>query len=180
MKGKLIGWTAVGLAGVGVFAGVANAAVDSATQSTATAAATTAAATTPATTPPQVSQKALARIEHRLGAGAARGEIVLDTKKGVQTVEFQRGTTSGASSTAVTVTDKTGTAQTWTLSSSTKVRERRASSPELVNGEKVVVVGVKSDGGLDARLVLIVPAKTTAPTSDQPTSDQPTSGQPTT
>lgn len=155
MKGKLIGWTAAGLAGVGIFAGVANAADNSGTP-----APSTSQATSPrAGNQPQVSQKLIARIEQRLVAGAARGEIVLDTKKGVQTVDFQRGTTSVASSSAVTVTDKTGTAETWVVTPSTKIRERDTSSPQLTDGENVVVVGLKSGGTLDARLILVVPAK---------------------
>lgn len=167
MKAKLIGWTAAGLAGVGVFAGVANAADNAGTS----------APNTPQTTSrqvanarvPQVSQKVVARIEQRMVAGAVRGELVLDTKKGVQTVDFQRGTTSDASSSAVTVTDKTGTAENWTVSSSTKIRQRGTSSPQLTDGENVVVVGLKSDGTLTARLVLVLPAKATSPGSDQPT-----------
>lgn len=157
MKAKLIGWTAAGLAGVGIFAGVANAADNSGTPSLSTSQAMSPDAGNPQT--PQVSQKLIARIERRLVAGAARGEVVLDTKKGVQTVDFQRGTTSGASSSAVTVTDKTGTAQNWTVTSSTKIRERGTSSPQLTDGENVVVVGLKSDGTLNARLILVVPAK---------------------
>lgn len=178
MNAKLIGWTAAGLAGVGVFAGVANAAVDSSTPSGASSAASSAVpavASVPAAAHPQVSQKLIARVERRLVAGAARGEIVLDTKKGVQTVDFQRGTTSGTSSTGVTVTDKTGVAQEWTVSATTKIRERGTSSPQLADGENVVVVGLKSDNTLTARLILVVPAKPTAqakptaPTSDQST-----------
>ena len=156
MKAKLIGWTAAGLAGVGVFAGVANAAVDSATPAPSTAPSTSPAASA---ANPHVSSKLIARIERRLVAGAARGEVVLDTKKGVQTVDFQRGTTGNASGGAVTVTDKTGTSQDWTVSSTTKIRERGTSSPQLTDGENVVVVGVKSDGSLTARLILVVPAK---------------------
>jgi hypothetical protein len=154
MKGTLIGWTAAGLAGVGVFAGLAT---------------TASAATTGTATGSGPHQKVAHRVEHRLLAGATRGEVVLDTKKGVQTVEFQRGTTSDASSTAITITDKTGTAQTWAISSTTKVRERGVSSPQLADDQNVVVVGVKSDGTLTARLIVIVPAKASAPTSDQST-----------
>lgn len=169
MKAKLIGWTAAGLAGVGVFAGVANAAVDS----SGAPAPSTPQATSP-TAPQvsqvsQVSQKMIARIEHRLVAGAARGEIVLDTKKGVQTVDFQRGTTSDASSGAITVTDKAGTAEKWVVSPSTKIRQRGTSSPQLTDGANVVVVGLKSDGTLSARLILVVPAKATPPGSGQST-----------
>lgn len=163
MKAKLIGWTAAGLAGVGVFAGVANAAVDSAPPTSSTSSATTPntanAANTANGANPRVSQKLIERVERRLVAGAQRGEIVLDTKKGVQTVDFQRGTTSNASSSAVTVTDKTGTAQNWSVSSTTKIRERGTSSPKLTDGENVVVVGLKTDGTLTARLILVVPAK---------------------
>ncbi len=164
MKAKLIGWTAAGLAGVGVCAGVANASENSGTPSLSashTASQTASSSAPQAASPnaPKVSQKVIARIEQRLVAGSVRGEVVLDNKKGVQTVDFQRGTTSDASSSAVTVTDKTGTAENWTVSSATKIRQRHTSSPQLSDGENVVVVGVKSDGTLTARLILVVPAK---------------------
>jgi hypothetical protein len=150
MKGTLIGWTAAGLAGVGVFAGLAT---------------TASAATTATATGSGPHQKVAHRVEHRLLTGAARGEIVLGTKKGVTTVDFQRGATSGASDTAITVTDATGTAQTWAISSATKVRERGVSSPQLTDDENVVVIGVKSDGTLTARLIVVVPARAAQPTA---------------
>jgi hypothetical protein len=147
MKGKLIGWTAAGLAGVGLFAGVADAAGNGSTPASSAA----------DVAHPHIGQRAIARVEHRLLAGAVRGELVLDPKKGAQIVDFQRGMTSDASSGAVTVTDKTGTAQSWTVTSSTKIRERGASSPKLTDGENVVVVGLKSAGALTARLIVVVP-----------------------
>jgi hypothetical protein len=163
MKGKFIGWTAAGLAGVGVFAGVATTA--SAATNTVGATSTSSAATTLTAAHTGLSQKALTRAERKLARGAARGEVVLDTKKGVTTVDFQRGTTSGASDTAITVTDATGTAQTWAISSATKVRERGVSSPQLTDDENVVVIGVKSDGTLTTRLIVVVPARAAQPTA---------------
>jgi hypothetical protein len=160
MKGKLIGWTATGLAGVGLLAGVASAATDTGTPARAANTAATAAATHTG-----LSQKALTRAEHKLARGATRGEIVLDTKKGVTTVDFQRGSTSGASDTAITVTDATGTAQTWATSSSTKVRERGVSSPQLAGGQNDVFIGVKSDGSLTSPQIVVVPAKAAQPTT---------------
>lgn len=167
MRAKLIGWTTAGLAGVGVIAGLATTA--SAAGNSGTPSPPTAQAQAASSQAAQVSQRVIARIEHRLLNGAARGEIVLDTKKGAQTVDFQRGATSDVSSNAVTVTDKTGTAEKWTVSSSTKIRERGASSPQLTDGENVVVVGLKSNGTSTARLILAVPAKTAAPGTDQST-----------
>jgi hypothetical protein len=167
MKGKFIGWAAAGLAGVGVFASVASAATN--TAGTATAPSTTNATATLTAAHTGLSQKAVTRAERALARAAARGEVVLDTKKGVTTVDFQRGTTSDASDTAITVTDATGTAQTWAISAATRVRERGVSSPQLTDDENVVVIGVKSDGTLTARLVVITPAKATAPTSNQST-----------
>jgi hypothetical protein len=176
MKRKLIGWTTAGLAGAGLFAGVASAATNTANTANTANTVNTANTATPALTAANtglsntgLSSKALTRAEHKLARGAARGEVVFDTKKGVTTVDFQRGTISDASSSAITVTDKTGTAQTWVISSATKVRERGVSSPQLTDDENAVVVGVKSDGRLDARLVFIVPAKASAATSGQPT-----------
>jgi hypothetical protein len=169
---RLVAWTAAGVLGAGVLVGVA----DAATSNGASAgdSSLTAASSTSGQSPAGKanSPQSLARIEQKLAAGSVHGEIVLDTKKGLQTLDFQRGTVSGASagsSGTFTVTDASGTAQTWTLSSSTKVRERKAkqdagaaSSAQLVDGETVVVIGLKADATLTARAVVIVPAKTGA------------------
>jgi len=166
-RGKWIGWTAAAVAGMGLFAGVANAA-ESGT-STPTVATTNTAADTMATSASQatgMSGKAVRKLERKLAAGAVRGEIVLNTKKGVETVDFQRGSVSDASSSGFTVTDKSGTAESWTMSSSTKVRERGTTSAQVMNGENVLVIGLKTDGTMTARLVVVAAAKGSTP---QPT-----------
>ena len=101
-RGWLAGLTAAALAATGVAAGVASAAAPASTATTpATATATPAAATTP-----QAGRiRALLRLEHKLATGAVHGEIVLDTKKGLQTLDFQRGTISNATSGSFTLTD---------------------------------------------------------------------------
>jgi hypothetical protein len=45
------------------------------------------------------------------------------------------------------------------------VRERGVSSPQLTDDENVVVIGVKSDGTLTARLIVVVPAREAQPTA---------------
>jgi hypothetical protein len=170
---RLLAWTAAGLAGTGLIAGVASAATSGGGASPSGFAALTAdsapldpsAAGTGAQGSKGNRAKALLQIERKLAAGSVRGEVVLNTKKGMQTVDFQRGNVSDASATGFTLTDASGTAQSWAISSTTKVRDRKAagtgnaSSATLTNGENVVVIGLKADGTLTARLVMVVPAR---------------------
>jgi hypothetical protein len=166
-RGKWIGWTAAAVAGAGLFAGVANAAESG--SSTPTAAKSNTSAYTRAATTNQatgLSADAVRRLKRKLAAGAVRGEIVLNTKQGFQTVDFQRGSVSDASSSGFTVTDTSGTAENWAVSSDTKVRERGTTSAQITNGENVLVIGLKTDGTPTARLVVIAAAKSSLP---QPT-----------
>lgn len=145
---RLAAWTAAGVAGAGLVAGLAGAASASSTSSS-----------TPAIGSSGHPRLQLAR---KVAAASVRGEIVLDGKKGEHTVDFQRGSVSELSPSSFTVTDKTGTSQTWAITPETKVRERNAgrgaaSSAEPRNGQNVVVIGTTSDGALTARLVLIAP-----------------------
>lgn len=169
---RVVTWTAAGLAGAGALVGVANAATSNGSPSNSTANGSLTAlsldapASPAASAGPRKGNGKLAQIEQKLAAGAVHGEVVLDTKKGMETVEFQRGTVSnatGGSAGTFTVTDASGTADTWTLSSTTKVRERKARQPDgsaqISDGEDVVVIGLKTDGDLTARAVVVMPAK---------------------
>lgn len=163
-RGWRAAWVAAGIAVTGVAAaGVANAAT------------TTGTATPTPSANAQHSKalraKELSKIERQVAAKATHGEIVLDTKKGLQTVDFQRGVISDASTSGFTVTDKGGTTESWTASSATKVRARsgkgaKASSGQIVNGETAVVIGLKDGDTLTARLVVVLSA---AQHSAQPT-----------
>ncbi|MGH8889569.1 MAG: hypothetical protein ACRDV3_07370 [Acidothermaceae bacterium] len=173
-RGWIAGWAAAGFAVTGIAAaGVANAATSNGAP-TATSSATGADATTPAnlTSSNAVRGKALAKIERKVAGKATHGEIVLDTKKGLQTVDFQRGTISAASTSGFAVTDKGGTTETWASTATTRVRERsgkgsKASSGQIVNGETAVVIGTKDGDTMTARLVVVLPA--TSQPSAQPT-----------
>jgi hypothetical protein len=112
--------------------------------------------------------QALKQIRTQLKAGKVSGEVTVDTKKGPQTIEFQRGSVSQSASGTFTVTDSSGGAQTWTVGPKMKVRDRAqrkatagstATSATVANGENVVVVGLKTDATETARLVVVVPAK---------------------
>lgn len=57
---------------------------------------------------------------------AIRGEVVTPGRKGLQTVQFQRGVVSDLTATTVVVTSADGVSITWTLSSATAVIVPRA------------------------------------------------------
>jgi len=167
-RGWLAGWAAAGIAVTGIAAaGVANAATSNNTPTDATSTTATASTVDPTPSAHLQSSKALRakellKLERRLASKATHGEIVLDTKKGLQTIDFQRGTISDASTSGFTVTDKGGTAETWVSSSDTKVRARsgkgtKPSSGQIVNGETAVVIGVKDGDTMTARLVVVLP-----------------------
>jgi len=168
----LIGWTAAAVAVAGVTtAGIANAA----TSNSAAAGSAGASSVSTSGAPKAVRAKALLQIERKLAHNVTHGEIQVDTKKGLQTIEFQRGTVSGASSGGFTVTDKGGTVENWVDGPKLKVRQHagkgsKPSSGQIVNGENVVVVGVNDGGTLSARLVVVLPAAQATPQSTtQPT-----------
>lgn len=138
--------------------------------------------------------QAMKEILQQVRAGATHGEVTLDTKKGAQTIDFERGAVSQATPSSFQVTEADGTTGSWVVGAKTKVRERgqarkaaaggasSTASATISDGENVVVVGLKSDGTTTARVVVVLPnaggkakARTHAPT---PTSGQaPTSAQ---
>ncbi len=114
--------------------------------------------------------QALKQIRMELKAGTVSGEVAVDTKKGPQTIEFQRGAVSNSASGTFTVTDSGGGTQTWTVGPKMKVRDRAqrkaagsagtsATAATVTDGENVVVVGLKTDTTETARLVVVVPTK---------------------
>src|SRR5450631_70448 len=114
--------------------------------------------------------QALKQIRTELKAGTVSGEVTVDTKKGPQTIEFQRGAVSHSASGSFTVTDSSGGAQTWIVGPKMKVRDRAqrkaagsagtsATSATVTDAENVVVVGLKTDSTETARLVVVVPTK---------------------
>jgi hypothetical protein len=162
--------TLAGLAGTGLFAGVASAASSGAAPASGSVPTIQTASDTTAATSGTPARANRLRIARQLATHSVHGEVVLTTKQGMQNVDFQRGAVASAGDASVTVTDASGTSETWTIDANTRVRERgqgaatpqgsapNANSPQLSSGENVVVVGTKADGTLTARVVLIVPA----------------------
>ncbi len=165
---KVLALTAAGLAGAGVLTGVASAA-------TGTHAAGTGGPTAGGAAAGVAGHRHLAR---QLATHAVHGEVVVNTKQGMQTVDFQRGTVETAGTGEFTVTDASGTTETWAIGPDTKIRDRAAqpssTSADLVSGEQVVVIGTKTGDALTARLVVVRPAPaspapaTTAPGTSAP------------
>ena len=135
--------------------------------------------------------QALKQIRTDLKAGQVSGEVTVDTKKGPQSIEFQRGTVSASTASTFTVTDTSDGAQVWTVGPKMKVRDRAqrkaagsgasATSATVSNGENVIVVGLKTDTAETARLVVVVPAKAAhAPKSGKPSGGPTTSTNPAT
>jgi len=182
---------AAGIAGTGLLAtGVASAATSSPASTGSTADITTAslsvdgsAAGTAGATGKLAA--ALKEIRQELKGGTVNGEVTVDTKKGPQTIEFQRGVVTQSSPASFTVTDSTGATDSWTDGPKMKVRERGArrrlaagSSPTaatVTGGETVIVIGLKTDATSTARLVVVLPHARAAKPSTTPNSTSPTS-----
>jgi hypothetical protein len=113
--------------------------------------------------------QAVKEILQQVRAGATHGEVTVDTKKGAQTIDFERGTVSQATPTGFQVTEPGGATGSWVVGAKTKVRARgqgrktaaggasATSSATISDGENVVVVGLKSDGTTTARVVVVLP-----------------------
>lgn len=74
-----------------------------------------------------------------------------------QTVVVQ-GLLSGLPGAVITVTPQHGTPSTFTVNTSTIVRERDMSTPVLANGERVIVSAATSAPGAVATAIRIIPA----------------------
>lgn len=128
---------------------------------------------------------ALKEIRQELKGGTVNGEVTVDTKKGPQTIAFQRGVVAQSSTASFTVTDTTGATDSWTVGPKMKLRERGArkhlapgtspTSATVTNGETVIVVGLKTDTTSTARLVVVLPRAGAAKAGKTPTSTSPTS-----
>ena len=127
---------------------------------------------------------ALKEIRQELKGGTVNGEVTVDTRKGPQTIAFQRGVVAQSSTASFTVTDTTGATDSWTVGPKLKVRDRGArklaagTSPTeatVTNGETVIVVGLKTDTTSTARLVVVLPHAGAAKPGKTPNSTSPTS-----
>jgi len=127
---------------------------------------------------------ALKEIRQELKGGTVNGEVTVDTKKGPQTIAFQRGVVASSSTASFTVTDTAGATDSWTVGPKMKVRERGArkqlaagTSPTaatVTSGETVIVVGLKTDATSTARLVVVLPHAGATKPGKTPKSTSPT------
>ncbi|MGD0699872.1 MAG: hypothetical protein ABSA02_08315 [Trebonia sp.] len=156
------------VAGGGAFA-VSEAASGS-PASTAALTASQASASTPAATSTQPKKAAsrrgrLARLRQ---FGGMYGQATFDTRQGVRTLAFERGTIESVSGNDVVVRARDGRTETWTLTSKSVVREngKAATGSALAPGELVFTAGPASGAAHDIRVIVVRKA---APSATQPT-----------
>ncbi len=123
---------------------------------------------------PGLARMARVRCAGRLGRlrlliRGLHGQVTLQTKKGPETLGFERGKVTAVTSSSVTVQAADGTTQTWHMVSDSVVREggKKVSWSSLADGQQVFAGGPVVSGADNARLVVIRPpaAAGTAPSS---------------
>jgi hypothetical protein len=136
------GAAALALAGIG--GGVAFASDASTPGATPT---TAAAATTSTTTPahPRKARSLWSRAEH--------GEVTLNTKKGDQVIDAQRGQVTAVSSTSVTVRSADGFTATYSVTGTSKIRVAKAKSTiaNVHDGDRVSLTALRAGGTATVR-----------------------------
>jgi hypothetical protein len=94
----------------------------------------------------------------RLAAvGGEYGQVTFRGKTSPKTVAFERGTIDSVAGSSFTVQAADGTRWTWDLVASTAMREagHPQATAKLSSGEKVLVIGLVTDAGKDARLIQV-------------------------
>jgi hypothetical protein len=96
----------------------------------------------------------LARLRH---LGGLYGQYTFQTKKGPQTLAFERGTIASVGGGDVQVRAADGTTWTWALTGTSVVRENGAKEAQsaLATGQTVFAGGPVTSGTRDARLIVI-------------------------
>jgi hypothetical protein len=160
--------TAVAVGG-GAFAAAEAATSSPAAPATLTAAGTSASASTQAsasTATRKVSR--FGRVARLRALGGLYGQFTVETKTGVRTLAFERGTITSVSGNDVVIRAHNGMTEAWTLTSKSVVREggKRTRDSALSTGELVFAGGPVSGGAHDIRLIVIRKA---ASSSSQPT-----------
>lgn len=94
----------------------------------------------------------------RLAAvGGEYGQVTFQGKTSPKTVTFERGTIDSVTGSSFVVQAPDGTKWTWDLTASTAMRE--AGHPQaqvkLTSGDLVLVIGLVTPGGKDARLIQV-------------------------
>jgi hypothetical protein len=95
------------------------------------------------------------------GVKGMYGQVAYNTKNGTQTLTFERGTVVSSSGSQLTVRAANGTDWTWSLASTSVIREsgKPTSSSALTAGARVFVGGQMVGSSKDARLIVIHTAK---------------------
>ena len=103
-------------------------------------------------------KRALARV--MLRRNTLHGEVTVQTKDGVQTVEVQRGAVTAIDDRTMTVKSTDGFSLTWTFGNPVHVVEHRTTvqPSAVVVGTQVGVAGVRSGNTFTARLI-VIPSK---------------------
>jgi hypothetical protein len=93
----------------------------------------------------------------KLRKNVLHGESVVQTKDGVKTVAFQRGTVTAISTTSVTVKSTDGFTQSWTIGDKLDVvQHRKTVQPsEVKAGAEIGIAGPKENGTPTARLIVL-------------------------
>lgn len=94
----------------------------------------------------------------RLAAvGGEYGQVTFQGKTSPKTVAFERGTIDSVTGSSFTVQAADGTRWTWDLIASTALRQAGHPQAKVVlsTGEKVLVIGLVTDAGKDARLIVV-------------------------
>lgn len=93
------------------------------------------------------------------GKRVLHGELVISTKEGPQTIVVQRGEVTAVDDTSMTVKSADEFTLAWTFGDKLRVLERRKTvdGDALAPGDRVAVIGARSDDGGVARLILIGP-----------------------
>jgi hypothetical protein len=109
--------------------------------------------TTAAGTSTHWGRGALGRLR---GIGGYYGSLTFNTKEGVRTVAFERGTIQSITGSDVVVRAPDGTTMTWLLVSDSVVRDHgKATASSLSDGQLVFVGGPVISGARDVRLIVV-------------------------
>jgi hypothetical protein len=123
------------------------------------------AASTPASTATTTGTKA-GPLRRLRGIGGYYGSLTFQTKAGVRTVAFERGTIQSINGSNVVVRAPNGVTMTWLLVGNTVVRDHgKATTSALANGQLVFVGGPVVSGARDVRLIVV---RTPKPASSAP------------
>jgi len=114
-----------------------------------------------------------ARVRWALGRlrrlGGVDGTVTFHNNTGFHTLSFQRGTIQSVSGSDVVIKASDGTTWSWQIVSDTVVRKNgsKTTTSALSAGETVFAGGPVVSGARDARLIVIRPAGSSAPSGSQ-------------